>query len=89
MKDDCDLMPRPNFQDICVGGVISSLSYRFVGEMGKMIEFCSLVNSQNKESCFKQIGTSLLDWSTDKNLARKNCEKIPDPQGISWCMSVI
>ena len=89
MKQDCDLMPSPNFQNICVGGVISSLSYRFVGEAEKMIDFCSLVNSQNKESCFKQMGTSLLDWSTDKNLAKNNCEKNQDLQGRSWCISQI
>ena len=89
MRDDCRMMPNPNFQNICVAGVISSLSYRFVGDMKKMIDFCSLVDSQNKESCFKQMGTSLLDWSTDKNLAKRNCEKIPDPLGVSWCMSVI
>ena len=89
MKENCDLMPRPNFQNTCVAGVISSLSYRFVGEMGKMIDFCSMVDFQNKESCFKQVGTALLDWSSDKNLAKKNCEKIPDPQGISWCTSAI
>ena len=89
MKENCDLMPQPNFQNICVAGVVSSLSYRFVGEMEKMIEFCSLVNSQSKESCFKQVGTALLDWSTDKNLAKKNCEKIPDPQGASLCISAI
>ena len=89
MKEDCDLMPTPDFQSICVAGVISSLSYRFVEDAEKMIDFCSLVNSQNKESCFKQMGTSLLDWSIDKNLAKRNCEKIPDPKGISWCLSVI
>ncbi len=86
MKQNCDFMPTPHFQDICVAGVISSLSYRFVGDAKKMIDFCSAVNSQNKESCFKQIGTALLDWDKNKDVAKKECSKIPDSQAISWCM---
>ncbi len=89
MKEDCDLMPSLNFQNICVAGVISSLSYRFVGETEKMIEFCSIVNSKNKESCYKQMGTSLLDWSRNTSLAKRSCESISDPQGASWCKSAI
>jgi len=89
MKKDCDLMPSENFKNICVAGVVSSLSYRFVGDMQKMIDFCELSDSQNKESCFKQIGNGVLDWDKNKDVARKECQKIPDPQGQSWCLSVI
>ena len=89
MKKDCDLMPSENFKNICVAGVVSSLSYRFVGDMQKMIDFCSLADSQNKESCFKQIGNGVLDWDKNKDVAKKQCQKIPDSQGQSWCLSVI
>lgn len=89
MKKDCDLMPSENFKDICVAGVVSSLSYRFVGDMQKMIDFCSLADSQNKESCFKQIGNGVLDWSDDKEFARKQCRKIADKMGSSFCLSVM
>ncbi|MBI4080366.1 MAG: hypothetical protein HY430_01195, partial [Candidatus Levybacteria bacterium] len=89
MKKDCDLMPSEHFKNICVGGVVSSLSYRFVGDMQKMIDFCSLTDSQNRESCFKQIGNGILDWDKNKNVAKSQCQKIPDPQGKSWCLSVI
>jgi len=89
MKSDCDLMPSENFKNICVAGVVSSLSYRFVGDMQKMIDFCSLSDSQNKESCFKQIGNGVLDWDKNKDVAKSQCQKIPDSQGKSWCLSVI
>ena len=89
MKKDCDLMPSENFKDICVTGVVSSLSYRFVGNMQKMIDFCRLTDSQNRESCFKQIGNGVLDWDNNKDVAKSQCQKIPDPEGQSWCMSVI
>ena len=89
MKKDCDLMPSGHFKNVCVEGVVSSLSYRFVGDMQKMIDFCLLTDSQNKESCFKQIGNGVLDWDNNRDVAKSQCQKIPDPAGISWCLSVI
>src|SRR3989344_3589203 len=89
MKKDCDLMPGENFKNICVAGVVSSLSYRFVGDTQKMIDFCRLTDSQNRESCFRQIGSGVLDWDNNRDVARSQCQKIPDPQGVSWCLSVI
>lgn len=89
MKQDCDLMPSEHFKDICVGGVVSSLSYRFVGESQKMIDFCAIVEPENSKSCFRQVGMGILDWDKNKDLARKNCSKIPDPEGKNWCMSVM
>lgn len=89
MKKDCEVMPTEQFQDICVLGVVSSLAYRFVGDMDKMVNFCNLVDQNHKETCFKQIGSGLLDWSADKNLAIKNCQKIKDSQNENWCRSVI
>ncbi|MBI4037137.1 hypothetical protein HY385_01820, partial [Candidatus Daviesbacteria bacterium] len=89
MRDDCNLMPNEHFKEVCVIGVMASLSYRFVGDTQKMIEFCSLVDGQQKEACFKQMGLGMLDWHTDKNLAKNNCQQISDPQGSAWCMSVI
>lgn len=89
MKKDCDFMPSEHFKNICVAGVVSSLSYRFVGDMQKMIDFCLLTDYQNRESCFKQIGNGVLDWDKSKDVAKSQCQKIPDPQGKSWCLSVI
>lgn len=87
MKGDCDLMPNSHFQNVCVAGVISSLSYRFVGDTQKMIDFCSIVNNDSKETCFRQIGASILDWNKNVDIAKGECNKIPDPQGAAWCTS--
>ena len=89
MKDDCSLMPSPHFKNICVGGVVSSLSYRFVGDTKKMVDFCNLVDPQNKETCFRQIGMSMLDWDANKNIAIQNCQTISSNEGKDWCLSVI
>ena len=89
MKKDCDLMPSNNFKNICVAGVVSSLSYRFVGDMQKMIDFCAITDTETRESCFKQIGSGLLDWDSNRDIAKRECGKIPDPAGKAWCESVI
>ena len=89
MKKDCDLMPSENFKDICIAGVVSSLSYRFVEDTQKMIDFCALVDYQNKKSCFRQMGSGILDWNKNKDMAKKECQKIPDAEDRKWCESVI
>lgn len=89
MKEDCELMPSDHFKDVCVGGVVSSLTYRFVGDSEKMFEFCSIVNPNNQETCFKQIGSGISDWYADKNKVLETCKKIPDPKGSAWCLSAI
>ena len=89
MKKNCDGMPTAQFKNICVAGVVSSLSYRFVGDTQKMIDFCGLTDLENRESCFKQIGSGVLDWDRNTDVVRKKCQKISDPQAAFWCMSVI
>lgn len=81
-------MPE-NFVDICVLGVVSSLTYRFVGETQRMIDFCSIVNQQNKPICYRQIGAGVSEWDKDKSLAKVECNKIPDSEGRNWCLEVI
>lgn len=88
MEDDCNLVPE-EFQDICIAGVVSSFAYRFVGDSSKMINFCSIVEMQEKEACFKQIGLGVLDWTGDSQLASSECSKIPDTKYSSWCISAI
>lgn len=89
MKTNCESMLSLHFQSVCIGGVISSLSYRFVGKTNKMIDFCSNLSSIHQESCFKQIGTSLLDWDSDKNFAKNECKKIQNQKQQTWCLSVV
>ncbi len=87
MKKDCDLMPSDHFKNVCVAGVVSSLAYRFVGDVQKMVAFCSQVDLDFKEGCFRQIGASIIDWTTDSSMRIRECQKIPDPKGASWCVS--
>ncbi len=85
MKSNCQLMPTPEFQSICISGVIASFAYRFVGDLEKMVAFCSQVSSDHKPTCFSQIGTSLKDWIATPTQAQALCNQIPNPQYATWC----
>lgn len=85
MRQNCSLMPTPHFQEVCIQGVISSYSYRFVGDIGKMENFCAKVAKSYQEACFRQIGVSILDWTADKNTALGLCDNLSNSQFTSWC----
>lgn len=89
MRKNCGLMPTPHFQEICLQGIISSFAYRFVGDGEKMEDFCSSVGHQFQEACFRQIGTSVVDWSKDKTEALAWCDKISASKPSSWCKSAV
>lgn len=84
MKADCDLMPD-QFKATCYAGVIGSFAYRFVGDTNKMIEFCSQLSRQYQPNCLQNIGSSVVDWSTDPQTRRDYCQQIGDTEFILWC----
>ena len=83
-KNNCSLLPE-EFRGVCVSGVVSSLSYRFVDEPALMFNFCSLVDSMDQEECFKQIGLGVAEWSSLRTQAESICEGINFEKGRVWC----
>ena len=84
MKTDCEQMPE-QFKSICFGGVIGSLSYRFVGDMQKMVEFCNLLASEYQLSCVKNIGSSIIDWQKDTATQQQLCDQTGRADFADWC----
>lgn len=84
MRQNCYLMPQ-QFQGTCVAGVISSFAYRYVGDIGKMTDFCSMVNPTHQPDCFRQLGTSVVDWTTNASERLAYCQKLNNPEQIAWC----
>ena len=85
MQRNCMLMPTDNFRNICLQGVISSFAYRFVGDGGKMIDFCKTVDGNFQESCFRQMGLSVLDWEDTEKNTPALCERTGSAQFSQWC----
>lgn len=89
MRKNCGLMPTSHFQETCLQGIVSSFSYRFVGDGRRMENFCAGVGKEFQQACFKQIGVSVVDWAKDTKEAIAWCDKINNSQFSSWCKSSI
>ena len=84
MKTNCELMPN-EFKDTCFAGVIGSMSYRFVGEIGKMTAFCTSLAGGHQAFCFQNIGSSVADWSASSVAQADYCSQIPSASQQDWC----
>ncbi|MBI2007331.1 MAG: hypothetical protein HYS83_01335 [Candidatus Blackburnbacteria bacterium] len=89
MRKNCALAPNSHFQEVCLQGVISSFAYRFVGDIGRMENFCLEVSDNYQKACFRQAGTSVIDWVKDKKEALGFCNKILNPKFSGWCKAAI
>ncbi len=86
MKAACDLISDKQNKDYCVEGVITELSARYVNEPSYMIDFCKVVDLDNKKTCYSQIGIHIRGWTIDKNKLSAICHQIADKQGEGFCV---
>lgn len=85
MKKNCGLIKEDNLRNICIQGIVVSLAGRYVNKSEKLIEFCQLVDAENKKSCFEQLGTAISAWYKYSVEAEKICDRINDENYASWC----
>ncbi len=84
MRQNCELMPTDHARSTCIMGVIIAMSYRYVGDMTRMINFCS--ETKYQQNCFRQIGVSVADWSKNSSDRISRCNQIQNPNYRSWCL---
>lgn len=84
-RANCELIADRALVGVCVSGVISSLSYRFVNDPSRMIAFCQLVSVPHQQSCFTQIGLSVVEWFAQKEEASGVCQKIGQDRFRQFC----
>lgn len=89
MKENCNLMPTDHFKEVCTQGIVSSFAYRFVGDDARIAKFCLEVVTTNREACFRQMGTAIVDWSKKISDATAICSKIENDDYSSWCKASI
>jgi len=82
MKKNCDLISEPELKDVCVQGIVGSLGGRY-SDPSLIIQFCSIVDSENKKSCYRQMGYE-ISW-IDNNVS--DCLKIPEEQYVFLCQN--
>lgn len=83
-KANCELMP-PSYQATCVAGVVSSLTYRFVGDVRRVETFCQLTRPEHQHSCIAQLGTALHDWDSSPTTHQTWCDELSSPTFRRWC----
>lgn len=82
---NCQRMPTA-YRAICYQGVVSSLAYRFVGNVNKVEDFCQLAPKQYQEACFGQLGIATRDWSDSFARRQAWCSELFSPSFQEWCM---
>lgn len=85
MIANCEAMPSGEFQDVCLAGVVVSLTGRYVGKPERALEFCSLVAPHRQHVCYTQIGRAIAEWSTDERDDARICALIPNSDGKALC----
>lgn len=85
IKERCELVPEDAKRQACIFGVITAMSTRFGSDITRMNNFCSVVNTTDKELCYRTVGISLQKWSNNTTEALELCKKIEEPQQREWC----
>ncbi len=88
MKKDCDLIAEPQFKDVCILGVVDSLNGRYNGDESKIIAFCSIVDEEDKQSCYTEMAHDIRVWVRDEEELRNKCLKIPEEKYRTLCLGI-
>ncbi len=81
---NCASMPA-TYQATCVTGVVSSLAYRFVGDVKKTEDFCAQTAPALQEPCFNQLGTAVREWSESASQRQDWCASLSSAGFRRWC----
>ena len=76
IKTHCSKISRPVFQDRCIAGAAYNLVIRFGIDSYLPIDFCSIVDRDNKNSCYKYVGQALKTTLPNLQLAVAKCDYI-------------
>jgi len=87
MKRDCESLPTTVAIDECVKGVIDSFVGRFVNDTSRIITFCELVSSSQKQLCYREAGWGIASWSTKHEDAVNTCNQLPTAEDRNWCIN--
>lgn len=83
-KTNCASMPAA-YQSTCVQGVVASLTYRFVGDVRKVEDFCRLTRPDLQEACLGQLVAATRDWSTSAADRRAWSDQLSSTTYQNWC----
>lgn len=83
--EHCGYIDTAEHRNACIGGVVTSLAARFVGQGEMIVHFCEQVNDENRKSCFAAMGYNIGGWDNGGASKEKICATISNPQYAAWC----
>lgn len=85
MLATCNLIKEPAYTASCIRGIVSALGGRYIGEHARMQEFCVMVDTPHKNSCYGQIGDVLESWGLSALERERICTQTVETSYIPIC----
>lgn len=76
VKANCGFIANDYYRNICIGGVAEILVRNFNGDFSNVIKFCSIVDRENKATCYTKMGQEIAKWARDSNDVVSVCSQI-------------
>ncbi|OGE17747.1 hypothetical protein A3F00_03935 [Candidatus Daviesbacteria bacterium RIFCSPHIGHO2_12_FULL_37_11] len=87
MKDGCNQIEVEEDRNACIQGVIGTLAERYKGDHKKIIEFCGVLEKEDKTLCYQQLKTVMTNWITNSDELKKICEEIKEESFKKECLN--
>lgn len=87
MKDGCNQVEEGDNRKACLQGVIAALAERYKGDYKRIIEFCTILDKDNKPLCYQQLMGAMTDWIIDKDKLKNICQSIPEEEYRKQCLN--
>ncbi len=88
MKKECDLISEHEFRNECYIGVVGSIVVRYGIDSQSPFRYCSILDIQFKDSCYREIALRLKNWTQDENKLLNICSKLPK-EYINTCQLAV
>lgn len=90
VRDLCDIVPLGEARTQCIKGVIWSFGIRYGGDVPRlkvMLDFCPLVGSEYKDSCYQTAGSVLVYFMPHEKQRENICNEIAESAGRETCFA--
>ena len=87
MKDGCNKIEEGDNREACLQGVIGALAERYKGDYKRIIEFCTILDRDDKSLCYLHLKGTMEDWIINKQELKNICQGIPEEEYRKQCLN--
>lgn len=86
IKAGCAVIADAGYRNECIKGVILYLSSRYGDDTRRYMDsFCLVVDQENKEGCYRQMGKTLTLWARSQAELESFCDELKKGTYVAWC----